>query len=206
MKSHKLFCIGFQKTGTSSLGKALNILGYRVCGYNPFRTYAQLEDLTWDILLEKAEQLTQEYDAFKDTPWPIFYREFDQKYPNSKFILVIRDTPSWINSAVKDFENYPNYIHQLIYGVPYPQGNESVWIERYERHNREVIDYFKDRSDDFLLLNLDHNEVYWEKICDFLDLEVPEQQWPKINTRREKKSRLFMKRCLKKLVLIPNNR
>lgn len=28
----KIFCIGFHKTGTKSLGTALDILGYRVCG------------------------------------------------------------------------------------------------------------------------------------------------------------------------------
>ena len=28
----KIFCIGFHKTGTTSLGQALEALGYRVCG------------------------------------------------------------------------------------------------------------------------------------------------------------------------------
>ena len=32
MKQQKVFCLGFHKTGTTSLGVALGILGYRVSG------------------------------------------------------------------------------------------------------------------------------------------------------------------------------
>ena len=199
MKPNKIFGIGFQKTGTSSLGIALDILGYNVCGYNPFRPYANSKDLSSEILLEKCYQLAENHDAFKDTPWPIFYQELDQKYPNSKFILVVRNTSSWIDSTVRDFGEYPNAIHQLIYGVSYPKTNESVWIERYEQHNQEVIDYFQNRSDDFLVLNLSQSELFWEKICTFLDLEIPNQPWPRANTRMNKKYRLFLNKVLNKL-------
>ena len=201
MKPNKIFCIGFQKTGTSSLGRALDILGYNVCGYHPFKVYADAEDLTLEIILQECCELAESHDAFKDTPWPIFYQELDQKYPNSKFILVVRETSNWINSVVKDFGQYPNAIHQLIYGVSYPKTNESIWINRYEQHNKEVIDYFKNRSDDFLLLHLDQSESFWEKLCNFLELEIPNQPWPKVNTMRNKKSRLFLNKVSKKIGL-----
>ena len=32
MKNQKVFCIGFHKTGTTSMRDALNILGYKVAG------------------------------------------------------------------------------------------------------------------------------------------------------------------------------
>ncbi|MGB3514662.1 MAG: sulfotransferase family protein [Microcoleaceae cyanobacterium] len=200
LKSNKVFAIGFQKTGTTSLGKALDILGYQVCGYWEFRKYAELQNLTLDMIRQKAFELTESYDAFKDTPWPIFYQELDRKYPNSKFILVIRDTDSWINSVVNDFCSWDNSIHKLIYGVGHPKVNESVWIERYERHNKEAIDYFKDRPNDFLLLNLKTVKLSgWEKICTFLGEEKPEIEWPHTNKKWQKKNMLFIQKILNKI-------
>jgi Sulfotransferase domain len=163
MNSNKVFCVGFQKTGTSSLGKALEILGYRVGSYWDFRDYAKVSDLSMDMLQHRAFELAEQYDACKDTPWPILYKELDKRYPNSKFILIIRNTDSWIKSVVSDFGEYDNAIHALVYGVGHPVGHEPIWIERYEKHNAEVQDYFKDRPNDLLILNLNKGEVGWEK-------------------------------------------
>ena len=47
LRDSKVFCIGFHKTGTSSLGAALKILGYKVCGpvevHNPDFPIAPLD-------------------------------------------------------------------------------------------------------------------------------------------------------------------
>ncbi len=48
----KIFCIGFQKTGTTSLGRALELLGYRVCG--PIGvTNPQIQDKALEWALQK---------------------------------------------------------------------------------------------------------------------------------------------------------
>lgn len=183
----KVFGVGFQKTGTTSLGTALSILGYSVCGYAPFRPFATAPDFSMDELKTLAFQLAEEHDAFKDTPWPILYAELDEKFPNSKFILVERTTEKWIESASKDFQKQPNQIHQYIYGVPYPVGNEQVFIDRYLQHNEEVKSYFKDRPDDLLCLHLDKKEVNWKNLCDFLGFDEPQQPWPHANTMEDKR-------------------
>jgi hypothetical protein len=199
MAKTKVFCIGFQKTGTTSLGKALDILGHRVCGYWQFKDLASYEgaDL-WDVVRSRAFSLTDEYDAFKDTPWPLFYKELDELYPDSKFILVTRNSESWIRSAVNDFSHWPNSIHRYIYGVPYPEGNEDRWIERYEQHNAEVIDYFGDRTD-FVHYQLNSGDVNWENLCSFLEYQIPNQAWPHENKKFDKKRRMFVARSMKKL-------
>ena len=202
MVSSKVFCLGFQKTGTTSLAQALELLGYSVCGYWPFRDladYAQ-PDLA-DVMSSRVDTLAQQYDAFKDTPWPLYYREMDKRYPGSKFILVTRNVDSWIKSAVVDFSDWPNAIHNHIYGVPYPKGNELAWIERYERHNAEVIDYFQGRPD-FIHLHLNNGDVNWENLCGFLGHEVPDQPWPYKNSRARKQSRQILKRIKKKLLTL----
>ena len=80
----KVFGIGFHKTGTSSLGTALEVLGYRVCSAKMYLV-KQLEKNNVEPALELAEQ----YDAFQDFPWPLIFKEPDEQYPNSKFILTI---------------------------------------------------------------------------------------------------------------------
>ena len=40
----------------------------------------------------------QEYTAFVDTPVPMLYKELDRKWPDSKFILTLRDKEDWLES------------------------------------------------------------------------------------------------------------
>ncbi len=199
MESRKVFSIGFQKTGTTSLGKALEILGYRVCGYYPFRHFANDQTLEYETILEKAYELTKHYDGFKDTPWPILYKEMDQLYPNSRFILIIRNPENWIKSVVRDFGDFPNSIHQVIYGCGFPQGNEEIWINRYQSHCDEVVKYFHDRPDDLLVLNLDQEETNWSNLAPFLGKAIPDRPWPHLNKIQTKKRKMFLQKISKQL-------
>ena len=199
MAGGKVFAIGFQKTSTSSLGCALELLGYTVSGYWEFRDLAGQPCLTRADLLSRAMTLVDQFDAFKDTPWPVFYKELDQACPGSKFIHIVRDTDSWIRSAVRDFGSYPNAIHEVIYGCGYPLGNEQVWIERYEQHNSEVLAYFSGRNADFISLHLNRGEVGWVPICRLLNAEVPNAPWPHVNKIRDKKRRLLLDRVRRRL-------
>ncbi|MEM9810539.1 MAG: sulfotransferase family protein [Pseudomonadota bacterium] len=181
----KVFCLGFQKTGTSSLGLAFEVLGYgKIAGYYEFRDLAQRQDLTWDDVTERALQVAEQHRGFQDMPWPLFYETFAERYPDAKFILVIRNTDDWIRSCVNDFGHYPNPIRQLIYDAPYPKGHEDIFRARYERHNRDVQEYFKDQPDRLLVLKT--GEFAWGPLCTFLGHPVPEQPWPHANKRAEK--------------------
>jgi hypothetical protein len=60
----KIFCIGFQKTGTTTLGKALSILGYEVCSGGP---KSVINSDPSKVLL-KTKNLVNQYDAFEDVP------------------------------------------------------------------------------------------------------------------------------------------
>jgi hypothetical protein len=186
----KVFGIGFQKTGTTSLGTIFDKLGYRTAGYHQFRNLAAREAVSMAEIEAQVLQLAQEVDAAKDTPWPLFYQSLDRAFPGSKFIHVTRRPEAWIRSAVKDFGAEPNAIHQAIYGVPCPQGHEAVWLERYNRHNAEVAEYFKDRPDDCLFLTLDAG-VSYEAVCDFLGEPRVGQGVPKANTRLRKRVKML---------------
>jgi hypothetical protein len=182
----KVFGIGFHKTGTSSLGLALKHLGYRVGGPNGVREPL----ISQESALQMAFRLVDEYEynAFKDNPWPIIYRELDAQYPGSKFILTIRPTKEWISSAVRHFDTHYTPMRKWIYGVGYPKGNEEIYVARYERHNREVMAYFQDRPHDLLILNLAEGNG-WEKLCRFLEKEGPTIPFPHANQKANRRNR-----------------
>lgn len=188
--SQKVFCVGFQKTGTTSLGRALEILGHTVCGYQQFRDLADApSEYVAALVRERALSLLTSYSAFKDTPWPVLYEECDRGSPGSRFIHVVRDEDRWIQSVVDDFGLFDNSIHKWIYGYGHPKGNEAAYIDRYRQHNRAVSDYFCGKSRRYVLLNLDRGEVNWDSVCGFLDVDSPRAPWPHLNSQASKKRR-----------------
>lgn len=183
----KIFGIGFHKTGTTSLANALYILGFYVAGY--FGTH---KPNIQKVVYEEARMLADRYDGGQDTPWPVIYKELDQWYPGSKFILTIRPTESWINSVLTHFKSHYIPAHQWIYGVRSAVGNEAAYIKRYEQHNQEVIDYFKNRPNDFICMDITAGDG-WEKLCPFLGVEIPELSFPTQNRAGQRAQPIFIR-------------
>jgi hypothetical protein len=176
----KVFCIGFHKTGTTSLATALRTLGYRVTGPNGVKD----PDIERNVHA-MAERLVGKYGAFQDNPWPILYKHLDERYPGSRFILTVRKPASWIKSQVGHFGTKDTPMRQWIYGVGHPEGNESIYLERYEAHNREVLEHFEDRPDDLLIMDLAGGDG-WEELCSFLGKDSPAIPFPHSNQARHR--------------------
>ena len=172
----KVFCIGFQKTGTTSLGKALEILGYNVCGPVGV-TNPEIKDKALIWALERVKY----YDAFQDNPWPLLYKELDFLYPGSKFILTTRNPRSWIKSMYRYFGSYEAAAEVWIYdGVGTPVKNRHRFVKRFKEHNNEVRTYFKDRPNDFLEIDLGKGHG-WKELCSFIEERIPDTPFPKSN-------------------------
>lgn len=143
-----------------------------------------------------ADELIAEYDAFQDNPWPIIYQEIDKKYPGSKFILLLRDSDSWIKSQVKHFGKRKTSMRQWIYGDKYgfPEGNEDLYLKRYNDHNIGVVNYFRKRKDDLLVMDLMKGDG-WDFLCPFLGVDVPKIAFLHVNKaeKREKKEAVRQK-------------
>jgi len=205
----KIFCIGRNKTGTTSLEKALKDLGYEVGNQ------------------AKAELLIHEYDkrnfraiveycytaeAFQDIPFslPYTYLVLDYAFPGSKFILSIRnDEEEWYQSLIRfhakrygidgipqkehifnDTYRYKGFIweaNRIIYDTPENDPfNETILKEHYLRHNEDVKKYFKFR-DDLLVINIKENGSY-HKFCDFLGRKPVYDNFPWLNRSSSDKS------------------
>jgi hypothetical protein len=175
MVGHKVFGIGFHKTGTSTLGVALRKLGYKVCGDR-----LELVDTLIQDDLSSALKLVEEYDAFQDNPWPLLYKELDFRYPNSKFILTLRDERKWIKSVVNHFGKKHTMMREWLYGIGFPEGNEHIYLDRYRKHNQEVLEYFQDRSDNLLVVSWEQGDG-WKELCSFLGKPLPDMPFPHVN-------------------------
>jgi hypothetical protein len=179
----KVFGIGFQKSGTTSLGRALRTLGFRVqkgFGFNrPGKRVVIPEPVTIEAVRDVALPMVPYYAAFEDNPWPLLFRDLDAAFPGSRFILTVRDPQRWIRSAVNYFGVKSNATLDLIYGRKgfCFAGNEAVALERFERHNAEVLDYFHARPNDLLAWDLTSNPG-WDTLCRFLECPRPRRPFP----------------------------
>lgn len=82
----KVFCIGYNKTGTITVGKSLEMLGYRNTSFNQkvWRKYYKNNQI------DKVLKYTAKFDSADDLPWlkedmiPVL----DRVFPNSQFISI----------------------------------------------------------------------------------------------------------------------
>lgn len=174
MNFNKIFCLGFQKTGTTSLCSMLNTLGYKTAHWGRHHRDLLAGNLTTNVFKNN--------DAFADLPLPLFYKELDEEYPNSKFILTIRDSGKWLKSCRKhqqwltwQWRKPLADTEQFVYGVTH--FNPKTFLSRYESHNQEILEYFKDRPDDLLVIDMT-NGFEWSNLCEFLGHEIPEEEIP----------------------------
>ena len=82
----KVFCIGSNKTGTTSLTKALQIFGYSVCPEHLMFSINSKHFYNQSIgNYNELFKLVDEYDAFEDRPWnhSDFYKKLNENFENS---------------------------------------------------------------------------------------------------------------------------
>jgi hypothetical protein len=175
----KVFCIGFHKTGTTSLYAALTKFGLRVSGTVGERWSA--ERLARDgaaLCIEAARR----FDAVEDMPWPIFFRELDAAYPGSKFVLSVRESEAWFASIDRHFGDVDAEMHRFVYGENHGRARDSKarWIEVKRAHDEAVRAHFAGRPGDFLVMDLAGGDG-WGKLCPFLGVETPREPFPVAN-------------------------
>ena len=179
----KIFCIGLSKTGTTSLAAALGILGYKVRDNIGVTRY-----VPGDLSCIDPKELDT-HNAFTDTPIPSFYKQLDAKYPDAKFILTIREKDAWLKSCKKQFtqrhaEARNEAVNDLfldMYGCTY--FDEENFTVGYNKFVAGVQEYFQDRPNDLLILDLGDGDE-WNKLCQFLGKPVPDIPFPVANVTK----------------------
>jgi hypothetical protein len=210
----KLFCLGLSRTGTTSLSEVLNHVGILTIHYIP-QLFVQQDFLGYGSLPMPANmtgffrrwmyetevsrysrrpisETMMDYQGFTDLPVPLYFRELDVKYPNSKFILTERSEESWLASMKWMFEvgrvlwNWGPIEDQLLqktYGtVVY---KPMKLIEAYRTHRARVLRYFSMRPGDLLTIDISQGDSL-ERLYEFLGVRDPDRlgTFPRINQSR----------------------
>lgn len=169
----KVICIGYNKTGTTSLGQSLRMLGYRHSTFDQkvWRKYYKNNQIV------KILNYTAKFDSVDDLPWlkedmiPIL----DRVFPNSKFIYLTRDEESWKRSLY-------NWTYQLT--GKYPDIDER--LNDYRKHKEFVMNYFHDKPDDqFLILDIKDKKGF-KKLAKFLGKKPIQESFPHHNKTTHK--------------------
>jgi hypothetical protein len=183
MGKAKIFGIGLAKTGTTSLNDAFAILGIASIGCP-----ASISDI-------------RRFEAATDGIVADRFEELDRVFPHSKFIYTVRDRDSWLQSytGYRGRKHSPMPGHEemtsRLYGTT--GTDEQTLIEAYARHERHVLEYFRERPDDLLVMDICGGRTDWETLCAFLGKPVPEEPFPSSNPKFTDNIYLQLLYCLK---------
>lgn len=198
----KVFCIGCNKTGTTSLKQALNDLGYKM---GPQRSGELLlkEYLARDFM--PIVEFCTTADAFQDIPFslPYTYLILDHYFKNAKFILSVRDSAeqryrSLVNfhsavlgggsvPTIEVLKNHPYAYKGFCWDAQYrvmpstendPYHKQSH-LDFYNAHNESVRTYFNEK-DNLLEINLADPGSYLA-MCKFLHRDPVAVSFPRLN-------------------------
>ncbi len=190
--SGKIFCIGLNKTGTSTLHKAFEILGLKSVHYMDDKGNNIKEIITTNFLegnnILKGIEKYEVYSDWDQAPNTVaIFKEFDKQYPNSKFISNTRELQSWLDSRESHVKrNLENKLKNPELDVKWLKIDRKKWENQYNSHYSEIKNYFENREKDLLVFDVVGGDG-WEKLCQFLDLPIPNIPFPRKNFAPEKR-------------------
>ena len=177
----KVFGIGLSRTGTTSLTEALRALGYKT-------VHCPLSIVAFNgSELKLNTAIVEQFDAFTDSPVARVYRELDQAYPGSKFILTTRPLDKWMGSMRRMRASFTLLsvlpkVRQLARDLGTASfGDERALANGFLNHNRSVREYFGRRiGKDLLVLDVSATDA-WERLSGFLGHKAAERAFPHYN-------------------------
>ena len=196
----KIVGAGFGRTSTLSLKFALEKLGFNPCYH--MMEVSQNKDFVkyWAAAaqgnLPNWDDVFKGYEATVDWPSTTYWKEISDHYPDSKVILSVREPEGWYKSVMN-----------TIYG---PDNRKALAELPADHPRRVMVDRIFDTTFDGKIEDKDHaisvfNKhieevkatvaperllVYevgsgWNPICSFLDLPVPDEDYPKTNSTED---------------------
>ncbi len=171
----KIFCVGLNKTGTTSLHRAFGELGIRSLHWGgPASRRAVERAIAEDLpLLHYLE----DHDAYSDIQrLSVSFDVLDQQYPGSRFLLTTRDIDGWLDSRRRHVERNVERKARGDYDGTFLDVEPDRWRAQFIEHHERVEEYFAER-DDLLVMRITEGDGY-DKLCPFLSLPVPKSPFP----------------------------
>ncbi|PLB49959.1 hypothetical protein P170DRAFT_354998 [Aspergillus steynii IBT 23096] len=207
----KIIGAGYGRTGTLSLCRALDILGYS-CHH---MEKMLLDDTQDPALFQEAYQSNSKpdwdhmfrgYDAAVDWPAAAFWEDLMKQYPDAKVILTVRDPELWYKSVGNTIQDWPmedssawpdkmmrsrKMARAIVKeGELKLYADKQAMIEQFKQHIAYVCATVpRDR-----LLVFEPSQG-WEPICNFLGVDPPPGvPYPHLNKGTLFKERLIQVR------------
>jgi len=202
----KVIGTGLPRTGTASLKGALQLLGYQQTYHmdnllnNPSQVHYWVE--LFDTGSTDYDALFEGFAASTDFPGFFAYKALLKQYPDSKFILTTRDPDIW-------YESIKNTVYQAVTAF-FQKDTPTDSMRRVEGVFQLLDRYlfgqffkgtFLDKEKTLSLVNAYLDEINaiipadkmliyeisegWQPLCDFLELRVPEIEFPYKNKRED---------------------
>jgi glycosyltransferase involved in cell wall biosynthesis len=180
----RVFCIGLNKTGTSSFHAAMEILGLSSLHWGG-PEINQAVRAALDEGRPLLSGLDPAFDAFSDVGLlSTHFDLLDEQYPGSRFVLAVRPVQEWIDSRRRHVER--NIARRAVgdYDGTFLTVDEELWREQWERQVGRARRYFEDRRD-FLEVDLTAGGG-WRPLCELLGVPEPTEPFPWANRDRAK--------------------
>lgn len=192
----KLINAGLGRTGTTSLKAALEQLGYNSIHHTTDLFFSPKQMDIWEGAFEGQNVNWRAfYEKYDVADWPagLFYKEIITAHPEAKVMITVRDPEQWFESIngtltqlnsiklpiphvrrIKRFlETYA--INGLFQGK---MDDKEFMVQFYENYVASVKEFVTDKQ--LLVFNVREG---WEPLCTFLEMEVPDEPFPRANTR-----------------------
>lgn len=201
---------GFGRTGTASLKRALEILGFGPCHHMEEVLRHPAEVPTWEAAARGEPvdwpRFLDGWGSAVDFPSAFYWRELAGAFPDAKVIHTVRDPSAWFDSYATTILPAVSQFPSRIVGpwlpfvsAPFRVASRAL-LERvfgpdlrdkanamrvFEAHTEEV----KRTIPADRLLVFDVREG-WGPLCAFLGVPVPEEPFPRVNDAAEFQRRI----------------
>ena len=201
-KDPKIFCISFQRTGTTSVGRFFADHGYSVGTWHV--TVANGWSVQWfkgdhDRIFASAAFKSSQ--VFEDAPWggTDFYKILFHRFPNSRFVHLERPAGKWFDSMVSHSKGRTlgnTHRHACLYDrkaeyyalgdltaaytsvvdnlLPLGEEQRAHYEAIYTGMNKEVKLFFDRFGNERLFSGELNDPDLWKKMGAFFDVRVKE--------------------------------
>lgn len=190
---------GVGRTGTYSLKLAINQIGHGPCHHmEEVLQNMAVQVPLWSAAASGQADWSRIYSGYKsavDWPTACFFRELAKEFPEARFVLTERDPQRWADSfgatiykllagkdeAPEEMRAWLEMASDVIARTGFPVGLEREQLVRaFEAHNEAVKETIP--ANRLLVYEVKQG---WGPLCDFLDVPVPDMDFPRTNDREE---------------------
>ncbi len=189
---------GFGRTGTTSLKRALEILGFGPC-YHMQTAMTRLGHSRFWLRAHARRnadfrRFFRGYGAAIDWPACEFYRELLEAFPDARVILTTRPAEPWYDSVRETLWEIDSALPWWFPGAVRRMHDKIIWSGRFEGRFPErarAIGVYAAHVEEVRRtvpagrLLVHEPGQGWEPLCRFLDVPVPSgRPYPRLNERR----------------------